>query len=262
MDSNQDKVNKGFSAIYDEYEKLNLELNKTVWQRQRVYSHVDTYILPKSTILELNAGSGIDAVFFAKKGHSILATDLSEGSQKTITDKIIYHSLKDKLSFWPISFEEIDSLKPKKFDYIFSNFGGLNCIENPWDVLNISASLLNQGGLLTVVIMPKHYPREWLMVLTNRKKAVRRYKKGFIEANVEGETIKVWYHSLSKLKTELANNFEFLEAKSLGVFLPQNDQFGVKRPKLFKLLMKLNEILMVMLPKGMGDYYVATFQKN
>ena len=48
-------------------------------QRQQVYDHIDAIIsVPKALdILELNCGTGEDALYFASKGHQITATDIS-----------------------------------------------------------------------------------------------------------------------------------------------------------------------------------------
>jgi ubiquinone/menaquinone biosynthesis C-methylase UbiE len=41
------------------------------YKRQRVRNHVERYLSPNSNILELNAGTGEDAVYFAGKGHHV-----------------------------------------------------------------------------------------------------------------------------------------------------------------------------------------------
>ena len=56
--------------------------------REQVYAHVNNYLKPGSSILELNAGTGIDAVHFASLGHRVHATDLSSGMIKQIRDKM------------------------------------------------------------------------------------------------------------------------------------------------------------------------------
>ena len=48
------------------------------YKRKRVRDHVLRYLKSKSTILELNAGTGEDAVFFAQNGHTVHATDISD----------------------------------------------------------------------------------------------------------------------------------------------------------------------------------------
>ena len=262
MEGNEHKVNKGFSSIYHEYEELSKGPNKTVWQREMVYRHVEKNAIGFSSMLEINAGSGIDACYFASLGIKVLATDLSDGAEQFFQKKILAEKVEGNLSFRKLSYSELGELKPQKFEYIFSNFGGLNCVESASSVIESLSSLLCPFGKLTVVIMPKHYPREWISFFRNRKKAFRRYKTGPISANVEGEQISVWYHSLSQLKKDLENSYSFVKAESLGAILPQNDEFGIKYPILFKFVLLINGLLRTILPAGIGDYYVATFQKK
>lgn len=70
-------VNNAFSKqsfSFDEEDFQNPILQE---MRKQVYEHVDKYITPDSNILELNAGTGIDALRFIQKGHRITATDRS-----------------------------------------------------------------------------------------------------------------------------------------------------------------------------------------
>jgi len=59
------------------------------YKRQRVRDHVDLLLNPGSSILELNAGTGEDAVYFAKKGHQVHAPDISAGMQLILGKKIV-----------------------------------------------------------------------------------------------------------------------------------------------------------------------------
>lgn len=156
-----------------------------------MYRHLLKFIEKGAEILEINAGSGIDAVFLAKQGFTVLATDLSQGSEVFFKKKIASNDYEGRLSFSRLSYDSLETLQPRKFDHVFSNFGGLNCVENPEKTLNSLSNLLRAKGKVTVVIMPKLYPGEWILGLKNRKKAFRRLSGGPVLANVEGEQISV-----------------------------------------------------------------------
>lgn len=66
--------------------------------RHQVYAHVEKYLIPKSRILELNAGTGIDALFFIWAGHQVHATDLADGMISQIKAKISKHGLANQLT--------------------------------------------------------------------------------------------------------------------------------------------------------------------
>jgi len=98
------------------------------YKRQRVRDHLLKYLPAHSSILELNAGTGEDAIFFAKQGYHIHATDISAGMQQVLKEKVETTNLQNNISYELCSFTQLRQLQNKgPFDVIFSNFAGLNC---------------------------------------------------------------------------------------------------------------------------------------
>src|SRR5690606_38309793 len=106
---------------------------------------------PQSIILELNCGTGLDAIYFAEHGHFVLATDISQGMLQQLDKKISEQNLHGKIITQHSSFHDIDKIQNKKFDHIISNFGGLNCTDNLQDVLLKLSPLLNDNGKITLM---------------------------------------------------------------------------------------------------------------
>ena len=113
------------SIIYDDYEKENQTL---VWMRKQVRKHAMSFLNPGDKLLELNSGTGSDAVYFAQKGILVHSTDISDGMIEQIRKKVNNYNLAHKISFEQCSYTELNKIKNNKFDFIFSNFGGLNCL--------------------------------------------------------------------------------------------------------------------------------------
>lgn len=108
-------------------------------------------------ILEINCGTGEDAVRLACLGHSVIATDISE----KMIEKARYKTalLKEDLEFFVCSFENLAlHFNDKKFDLIISNFGGLNCIDkNAVEKLGLQLSeMLQPNGKLFLVLMGRY----------------------------------------------------------------------------------------------------------
>src|ERR1044071_10224967 len=78
------------SAIFDQIYSSNAIIQ---YKRKRVRDHVEHYLKPNSKILELNAGTGEDAIYFAERGHEVHATDISSGMQQELIQKIKDHHL-------------------------------------------------------------------------------------------------------------------------------------------------------------------------
>ena len=58
--------------------------------RKRVWNYLETIIEPgsKLDILELNCGTGVDAIWLGQNGHNVMATDLSSEMIKIAQKKI------------------------------------------------------------------------------------------------------------------------------------------------------------------------------
>jgi ubiquinone/menaquinone biosynthesis C-methylase UbiE len=257
-------IDKGFSSIYDEYEKLSEENDIDIARRNCIRNHVNHYLKPNHKILEINAGSGIDAVYFAQNGNPVLATDIASESEKYICSKIKALGLTN-LRFQNCSFTALQNIKPEKFDHIFSNFGGLNCIDDLSSVFNQFDTLLNPNGFVTLVIMPPYYPWEMITLLKGNKNAFRRFNKNGVLANINGHSIKTFYHSPKRVKIALGNNFKHIKTRNIGTFYPSNHFASLQKHKysIAKLLKFDNWINgSFFMIKGVGDYFIITFQKT
>jgi ubiquinone/menaquinone biosynthesis C-methylase UbiE len=116
------------SVIFDDVYSKNTIIN---YKRERVRAHVLNHLNPNSNILELNSGTGEDALYFAALGHRVHATDIAPGMQQALRKKADAHQLSQSISTELCSFTQLSQLKNKgPFDLVFSNFAGLNCTYN------------------------------------------------------------------------------------------------------------------------------------
>jgi ubiquinone/menaquinone biosynthesis C-methylase UbiE len=251
---------ESFASAYPEYETLSRGNAIDKSRRHLVRHEILKYAKPGGRMLELNAGSGIDARFFAEKGFDVLATDISESAGIRIREK----SAGLRLGFRNCDFLNLRSLVPERFDCIFSNFGGLNCTDELKNVFTGCDAVLNPGGFLTIVVMPKTYPWEIASAIVGNRHAFRRFKK-YNAAKIGDREIPVWYHSPKAIKNALPKNFRLVAARNIGTFYPSAHFASFARfPKLIGWLIRLDERLnsWPLVPKGVGDYIVMTFQKG
>jgi ubiquinone/menaquinone biosynthesis C-methylase UbiE len=258
-------INKGFSKLYDHYETLNKESIIDQYMRQKVYGHIERFLKPNASILELNSGSGIDAFYFAKKGHEVTGTDITDGSKFYFEKKILEYNLRN-VTFKNCSFTNLEVLGSNHFDYVFSNFGGLNCTDSLDKVVQSLNRILKKDTIVTLVIMGKFYPWDWIYLLKGRiKRAFIRLRKNEVYANIGGEAVKVFYHTPKKVKNEMRPHFDLIASENLGVFFPSvNHRSLTKHTKLINKLISfdLKIAKSKILPIGIGDYYILTFKKR
>ena len=258
-------VNRAFSKQsfhYDADDRANPILKD---MREQVYAHVNRYLKPHSSILELNAGTGIDAVYFASSGHRVHATDLSSGMINQIMTKIQLPVVQDRLSCQRLSYDQLDHIEGRKFDYVYSNFGGLNCIRDLSSVTKHLTSLLNPGGYVTFVIMPPISLWELAWVLRgNPRQAFRRLHKKGVKAHLEGEFFQTYYHSLKKIKNAFGSNFKLMRSEGLCSLSPPPSpgDFAFKHPGLYKTLRRLDSMIRTVPPfNRWADHLIVTFKQ-
>src|SRR3954451_19106160 len=106
------------SSVFDSLYSPNLIIQ---YKRERVRANVDKFLKPGSDILELNAGTGEDAIYFALKGHNIHATDIAVEMQTVLKQKVHEKNLQSKITAEICSFNNLEQLLNKgPYDLIFS----------------------------------------------------------------------------------------------------------------------------------------------
>lgn len=259
------KATAAFTAQSGVFDEIYRPSPIVQYKRERVQALLTKHLKQNSHILELNAGTGEDAVWLAEQGHRVLATDASAGMLAQQEQKFAASSFAGQLKSEECSFLELEKFQGQKFDAVFSNFGGLNCTDRLDKVLVDAAKLLNPKGIMLLTIMPPNCFWEWLWVFTGKfNKAFRRYHKGGAQAHIEGEYFTTWYYKPSFLKSHLRGfNVLDLEALCLAVPPEHHKRLIENRPTLFALL-KWKERIIKSWPllRGWGDYFVIVLKKH
>ena len=238
------------------------------YKRERVRDHVRRYVPSGSSILELNSGTGEDANWFARQGYTVHATDIAEGMQRILEKKVKAGGLEGKITTELCSFTRLELLKNKgPFDFIFSNFAGLNCTGDLESVLQSFPALLKPGGIVTLVILPEFCLWEFLMLFKGKfKTAFRRFfNRNGVAAKVEGENFKCWYYNPSHVIKNLSPEFAVLSLEGLCTLVPPSyiENFAEKHARVYTWLQKREATFKSSWPwRNIGDYYIISLQKK
>lgn len=198
--------------------------------------------------MEINCGTGEDAVYLASRFQTVVATDLSSEMIRIAFEK----SKKKKIStieFLATDMLEIrNNLPQSQFDMIFSNFGGLNCLSDD-QVQNLSSELKemsNPDGNLILVIMGRKCLWEKFYFFIKGKTALvnRRMEPSGVNANIGTTHQKTFYYSPKEIKKHFSGSWNFKRLIPIGLFLPPSylDPFFSKRPWLLKFLRSAEKI--------------------
>jgi len=238
------------------------------YKRKRVRQHVLQYLKPGSSILELNSGTGEDALYFAQRGFKVHATDISAGMQTQLKQKVLDNGMQQRISTELCSFTQLHLLNNRgPYDLIFSNFAGLNCTGELDKVLQSFSELLKPGGMVTLVILPKFCLWETLLVFKGKfKTAFRRFfSDGGRVAHVEGVNFKCWYYNPNYIKRHLKAEFSVIATEGLCSIVPPSyiEGFAEKYPKIYQYLVRTEDRLKSTRPwRNIGDYYIISLKKT
>lgn len=253
------------SMVFDELYSGDIIIN---YKRKRVRDHILQYLKPGSNILELNSGTGEDALFFAQKGFKVHATDISKGMQQQLREKVTKQGMQYLVSNELCSYTQLDQLHNRgPYDLIFSNFAGLNCTGELDKVLRSFTGLLNRGGMVTLVVLPKFCLWETLLIFKGKfKTAFRRFfSNNGRKAHVEGVYFDCFYYNPSYIKKRLKQDFEVLSVEGLCTIVPPSyiEGFAEKYPRAYKILTGWEDKLKAVWPfKYIGDYYIISLKKR
>lgn len=235
-------------------------------QRRQVWSYLEEVIprLHGLDILELNCGTGEDAVLFGNRGFNIIATDISEEMLKMTSEKVTHYSLQNKISSHYLDLNSFDGRTfDKKFDLVFSNFGGINCISPKafQQLLNKLPSILAPGGRFIAVIMPKFCLWEtfYFLLKLRPKRAFRRWTQNAVPVNLQGTNLNIWYYQPAQVRTWSAQNFRFMDARPVGAAVPPSyleDFFSKRKSWLLKLDAVERSIGNISFLSGFADHFI------
>lgn len=269
LTSNEQNAALAFSKqarVFDDYDAGNTIIQ---YKRRRVRAHVLGLLPLHSSILELNAGTGEDAIFFARQGYHVHATDIAEGMQARLREKVAAQKLSGLVSTEICSFTGLAGLRQKgPYDCLFSNFAGLNCTRDLAAVLHSFAPLVKPGGLVTLVILPPFSLWEMATLFRGHfKTAFRRLGKGRkgAPAQVEGVHFRCWYYSPSFVRRELKDSFEQIKLEGLCTIVPPSyiEHFPERHPIAWDFLKARENRWREKWPwRSIGDYYIISFRRK
>lgn len=195
------------------------------------------------SVLELNCGTGEDAVWLARHGAKVLATDIAPDMVALAAEKATQagfdHLIRTKiLDMRNLAAERFD----EKFDLILSNFGGLNCL-SPEELNTLGTALpalLKPGGLFVAVVMGRLCCWETLYFLLKGRwrAAFRRVAGRPVDARLDPHvTVPVWYYSPREFR-RFFPALGFVTVQPVGFWLPPSylDPLVARKPRCTEML--------------------------
>ena len=208
-----------FDSLAADYDRsfttssIGSKMRSAVWRRMDKAFHAG------DRVLELNCGTGEDAVHLGGRGVRVLATDSSPEMLALTRAKVERAGLAGIVDIAHLAIEDLAAHgPPHSFDGVLSNFGGLNCVEDLSAVARGLAALIRPGGRALLCVMGPAVPWEWAWFLFHGqpRKAVRRLRRQ--GAPWRGHTIR--YPSIGRVRRAFAPHFVQHHVSAVGALLP------------------------------------------
>lgn len=210
-----DPLAETYDAEFSQSE-IGSRMRKIVWEM------CGKYIGPAPlNMLEINCGTGEDALYFASAGHTVTATDASAAMIEVANKK----NQAGNPVFKVVPYQSLQKeYTAASFDIVFSNFGGLNCADELTlkNTLTGIHGLLKPGGLFIGVIMGTACIWERIYYLWKRdaKTAFRRQKKSGAVTRFSDTTFNTYYYSPKDIRKHTTGLFKSIDVKPVGLFVP------------------------------------------
>ncbi len=192
-------------------------------QREAVRRDMDKCFRAGQRVLEINCGTGADAIHLARRGVEVVACDASPEMIAVARRHAEEAGVQQRIEFVALKTENIFMLdKNFQFDGLLSNFGGLNCSQDISNIPSELATLLRPGATALIGVFSPFCAWEtfWYLLHGKPSKAFRRFRT-VAPANLgEGKVIPVYRHSVRSLKSAFAPYFHFRGRKGVGIAVP------------------------------------------
>lgn len=235
-------------------------------QRAAVQWVLQDVLSPGSRILEVNAGTGEDALWFANHGHQVLATDLSPVMVQRIREKTAGVS---GVSAKVMNLTSLAHEAPESVQVVFSDFGGLNCVDTDGlrQFLAGAHSVLVSGGLLFLVLMGRKciWERLYFRIRPSRGNRNRRQLLMGVQTIINNEQFLTWYYSPDEIIKLAGANFSGVRMYPVGLFVPPSylEPLVNRIPGLLSLLGWLDRRLAHWsAASDYADHYIICMQKE
>lgn len=189
--------------------------------RRAVWRRLQARFQPGMKILELNCGTGEDALYLARRGISVTATDLSLNMLERTLQKARRAGLQNYIEVLAADLKRLhgeEALKGRRFQGLLSNMGGLNCLSG-WEALaGTLAPMLEPGSPALLCVMGPLAVWDWIgFSLQGRpSQAARRLHPG----GVCWKGLRISYPWPGRLVRAFRPHFRPSRLSAIGVLLP------------------------------------------
>jgi SAM-dependent methyltransferase len=258
-----------FDAIASTYDDTFTNSSIGRAQRQLVWLEADRAFSIGHQILEINCGTGIDALHLASRGIEVTACDSAPAMIEVARHRLNASAFPRAVDLRCLAIEQLAMLEAEgPYDGIFSNFGGLNCLDDLNSVVRDMSRLVWPGGKLVLCLFGRICLWEILFytIRGDFHRAFRRFRrKGTIAVLVPGSEIIVHYPGVSELRRIFSPYFRLERWRGVGISVPPSylESFAASFPRFLKFAARIDGCF-GQWPglRALADHVVLTFERT
>lgn len=224
------------------------------WMRRELWKHYARAIAPNARVLDFTAGTGADAMYLARRGAQVVASDVSPGMLEELKRRARQAEL--EIETRVLAADALDRLDAGAFDAAISSFAGINTIENLPRLAQHLAQLLKPRGRVILHALNSFCLWETLNQLAHLCAPRARSAR----TRIGGEFITLRFYQPQQLyRDTFASLFELRELYALSVIAAPT--WVLRAPRLAPLIFPIDRAVGRAFPAA-GDFFVLDLEKR
>jgi ubiquinone/menaquinone biosynthesis C-methylase UbiE len=258
---------RAFDGIAERYDDIFTHSLIGRAQRQAVWERIRQIFRPGDYVLEVNCGTGEDALFLARHRVVVLACDASEKMIGVARKRFVTENPSSPVQFDVLPIERLSEIsRARLFDGILSNFAGLNCVRDLVRAAGDFAALVKPGGALLLCVSTRLCIWETLWFLSQKKpkEACRRWP-GHARAALGERVVEVHYPTIRQLRTAFAPWFSLRSTIGIGMTVPPSymEAFVRRHPGLLRGMCNVDRLICSWpLFRVLGDHVLLGLERT
>jgi len=234
---------QAFDRLATEYDATFTNSSIGRAQRKAVWECAQQVFTPHTRLLELNCGTGEDALHFAKQGFDVTACDVSPSMVMQARQKAAMVNT-DRLRFYVQATEQINELPTQKpFAGVFSNFSGLNCVRDLGNLAEMLLPMLLPDASLLLCFSTRYclWETTWHLLHRDTRRSFRRWS-GYHETRFNDLTVPIYYPTCRQIARSFARSFRLVGIYGIGISVPPSyvEPWANRHPGLLKMFQQID----------------------
>jgi SAM-dependent methyltransferase len=204
------------AATYDE------QIRGDEWMRQTLWDAYLRLFRPGQHILDVSCGTGIDAIFLARRGIRVTGIDISPGMIAQLGAKVAQLGLCDQIEAHVLDYASLDNWCDRRFDGMIAAFAGLSTAPDLAPIAATAARLLRPGSPALIHLLNRFSLWECLGLLARRRWTAARQLPHQRERTfpIGGQPVRHYLWWPAEAARAFGPYFEVRSVYALGVLRP------------------------------------------